>query len=222
MICFVHVTILVNVNNWGMPLRIYIWDYLISLWHAMPCLCMAFLCGFAHGYLKNLIWKIVWLKPFQLLLCMMIYLIEMLIICYPSIVSISKLSCYACVSIDDHVLIWFLHRMITRNIILFEFILLVCMELWEFVILVFIVSYIYLSEIFLWVCVQCISYMLIGFPWFICWTLCAIICWFVTLIHFGQHEWLVMLLEVLTVMCSFVQFVSPWILVGLCMLIYYV
>jgi hypothetical protein len=23
------------------------------MWHAMPCLHMAFLCGFAHGYLKN-------------------------------------------------------------------------------------------------------------------------------------------------------------------------
>ena len=153
---------------------------------------------------------------------MIIYLVGMLILCYPSIVVIPKLSCYACVSIDDHVLIWFLHKMSNWNTISFEFILLVCMELWEFVISLSIVSYIYLSEIFLWVCVQCISYMLIGFPWFICWTLCVIICWFVTLIHFGQHEWLVMLLEVLTVMCSFVQFVSPWILVGLCMHIYYV
>ena len=50
-ICFVHITILVNMNNWGMPPRIYIWDYLISPWHAMSCLRMAFLCGFAHGYL---------------------------------------------------------------------------------------------------------------------------------------------------------------------------
>ena len=141
----------------------YIWEYLISLWHAMPCLHMEFLCGFAHGYLQNHIRKIVWLNLFQLFLCMMIYLIGMLIIYYPSIVFISKLSCYACVSIDDHVLIWILRRMITRNAILFEFILLVCMELWEFVISLFIVSYIYLSEIFLWVCVQCISYMLIVF-----------------------------------------------------------
>ena len=115
-------------NNWGMPLRIYIWDYLISLWHAMPCLHMALLCGFSHGYLQNHIRKIVWLKIFHLLLCMMIYLIGMLIICYPSIVFISKLSCYACVSIDDHVLIWFLHPMITRNTILFEFILLLYMR----------------------------------------------------------------------------------------------
>ena len=71
-------------------------------------------------------------------------------------------------------------------------------------------------------CVMHILYAHIGFTWFICWTLCAIICWFVTLSHFGQHEWLVMLLEVLTVMSSFAKFVSPWILVGLCMHIYYV
>ena len=187
----------------------YIWDYLISLWHAMPCLHMALLCSFAHGYLHNYIRKIIWLKLFQLLLCMMIYLIGMLIIYYPSIVFISKLSWYACVSIDDHVLILFLHRMITHNTMLFKVILLVCIELREFAISFFIVFYIYLSEIFLWVCVQCISCMLIGFPWFICWTLCAIICWFVTLIYFGQHEWLVMLLEVLMVMRSFFHFVSP-------------
>ena len=59
---------------------------------------------------------------------MTIYLVGMLILCYPSIVFISKLSCYACVSIDDHVLIWFRHRMITRNNILFEFILLLYMR----------------------------------------------------------------------------------------------
>ena len=59
---------------------------------------------------------------------MIIYLVEMLILCYPSIVVIPKLSCYACVSIDDHVLIWFLHPMITQNTILFEFILLLYMR----------------------------------------------------------------------------------------------
>ena len=184
----------------------------------MSCLRMAFLCGFAHGYLKNRIWKITWINPFQLLLCMMIYLIGMLIICYPSIVFISKLSCYACVSIDDHVLIWFLHRMITRNTILFEFILLLYMRVCYLI--VYSVLYLLEWDIPMSMCAMHILYAHWFFPWFICWTLCAIICWFVTLIHFGQHEWLVMLLEVLTVMCSFVQFVSLWILVGMSMHIY--
>jgi len=151
---------------------------------------------------------------------MIIYLVGMLILCYPSIVVIPKLSCYACVSIDDHVLIWFLHPMITRNTILFEFILLLYMRVCYLI--VYSVLYLLEWDIPMSMCAMHILYAHCFFPWFICWTLCAIICWFVTLIHFGQHEWLVMLLEVLTVMCSFVQFVSPWILVGLCMHIYYV
>ena len=150
----------------------------------------------------------------------MIYLVGMLILCYPSIVFISKLSCYACVSIDDHVLIWFLHPMITRNTILFEFILLLYMRVCYLI--VYSILYLLEWDIPMSMCAMHILYAHCFFSWFICWTLCAIICWFVTLIHFGQHKWLVMLLEVLTVMWSFAQFVSPWILVGLYMHIYYV
>ena len=73
---------------------------------------------------------------------MMIYLVGMLILCYPSIVVIPKLSWYACVSIDDHVLIWFLHPMITRNTILFEFILLLYMRVCYLIVY----SFLYLLE----------------------------------------------------------------------------
>ena len=138
----------------------------------MLCLSMVFLCGFAHGYLKNRIWKIIWIDPFQLLLCMMIYLIGMLIICYPSIVFISKLSCYACVSIDDHVLIWFLHRMITRNTILFEFILLLYMRVCYLI--VYSVLYLFEWDIPMSMCAMHILYAHWFFSWFICWTLGAI------------------------------------------------
>ena len=151
---------------------------------------------------------------------MTIYLVGMLILCYPSIVVIPKLSCYACVSIDDHVLIWFLHPMITRNTILFEFILLLYMRVCYLI--VYSVLYLLEWDIPMSMCAMHILYAHCFFPWFICWTLCAIICWFVTLIHFGQHKWLVILLEVLTVMWSFAQFVSPWILVGMFMHSYYV
>ena len=125
-----HITSRVNINNSGLLVchLEFMFEIILYLCGMQCFFSMEFLCDFAHGYLKNCIWKIIWIEPFQLLLCMIIYLIGMLTICYPSIVFISKLSCYACVSIDDHVLIWFLHRMITRNTILFEFILLLYMR----------------------------------------------------------------------------------------------
>ena len=117
---------------------------------------------------------------------MMIYLIGMLIICYPSIVFISKLSCYACVSIDDHVLIWFLHPMITRNTILFEFILLLYMRVCYLIVY----SVLYLLE------------------WDIPMSMCAMHIlyahWFFFLVHmlnFGCYHMLI---------CHFDSFWSTW------------
>ena len=81
--------------NWIMPFRIHIWNYLISMWLALFCLSMVFLCDFPMIYHKNLRWEIVWFNSFQLWLCMVIYIIEILRISYTCIVVNYKLSSYA-------------------------------------------------------------------------------------------------------------------------------
>ena len=78
-----------------MPFIIHIWNYLISMWLALFCLCMVFLCDFPMIYHKNLRWEIVWFNSFHVWLWMAIYLIGILRIPYTSIVVNYKLLSYA-------------------------------------------------------------------------------------------------------------------------------